>query len=138
MDSFATNWCIQPFSITNGTGNIGSRWEEWLGRFENYLCAADISEDKRKSALLLHLAGEEIFDLYGSLPVIEETVQANPNGEAQGSQQAQAGAYETTKNKLKLYFAPKINKNFEIFKFRETSQQQGETLDQYYARLLKL
>lgn len=31
-----------------------------------------------------------------------------------------------------------MNTEFEIFNFRQTKQQAGETIDQYYARLLKL
>ena len=43
------------------------RWERWIARFENLLVAKNITGDNRKKALLLHHAGEEVFDLYFTL-----------------------------------------------------------------------
>ena len=40
--------------------------------------------------------------------------------------------------KLDAYFNPKENIDFEIFKFRTATQQNGETIDQYTTRLRKL
>ncbi|KAK9688310.1 RNase H-like domain found in reverse transcriptase [Popillia japonica] len=37
-----------------------------------------------------------------------------------------------------MYFKPKLNLQFEIFKFRQAKQESSENIDQFYARLLKL
>jgi len=42
------------------------------------------------------------------------------------------------KDKLDAYFAPKKNVNFEIFQFRQATQQPGETIDQFVTWLQKL
>ena len=40
--------------------------------------------------------------------------------------------------KLDDYFVPKKNMDFDTFQFRQAIQQDGETIDQYVARLRKL
>jgi hypothetical protein len=39
---------------------------KWLQKLENLMCTMDISDDKRKKALLLHYCGEETYDIYDS------------------------------------------------------------------------
>lgn len=46
--------------------------------------------------------------------------------------------YGSAKRTLTLHFFLKKNLNFEIFNFRQAKQQNHESLDQFYARLLKL
>ena len=45
-----------PFDPDIEPHTVGSRWEKWLDRFENYLVAMDITDGKRQKALLLHFA----------------------------------------------------------------------------------
>lgn len=42
----------------------GPRWEKWCSRLENLLDGMNIDNDKRKRALLLHYAGERVYDIY--------------------------------------------------------------------------
>lgn len=44
--------------------NVETRWKSWLLRFENFLIAVNITNDERKKALLLHHAGEYVFNIY--------------------------------------------------------------------------
>lgn len=63
---------LPPFSSFNieatDANKIGLEWAKWVGRFENFLAAYNITSDVRKKALLLHYAGKEVHDLYRSLP----------------------------------------------------------------------
>nr|XP_023027730.1 uncharacterized protein LOC111515762 [Leptinotarsa decemlineata] len=72
----------------------------------------------------LHHIGDDAYDLYTSLP--------DPASSSSDNE------YDKAKLKLSNYFKPKINVEFEIYNFRQAKQLHGETLDQYYARLLKL
>ena len=49
----------------NTDGNLASEWEKWKKRFQYYVAAAGLSDNKQKQAVLLHLIGQaglEIFD----------------------------------------------------------------------------
>lgn len=116
---------LPTFNISEEEGDVASRFKKSLSRFENFLIAANITEAARKKALLLHLAGEEIHDIFDTLPNVQQgTVQQDE--------------YEQAKHKLKTHFEPKINKEMEIYKFRQTKQESNETTDQFYLRLMKL
>ena len=71
-------------------------------------------------AMLLHYAGEAVFELSDVVGVIE-----NDN-------------FAETKRKLTEYFRPQCNEEYEIFKFRQAEQMAAETLDQYNTRLQQL
>ncbi|KAJ3659377.1 hypothetical protein Zmor_011067 [Zophobas morio] len=125
MDNHSTP--VPPFHIAEDPNNVGSRWEKWLNRFDNYLIAAGIDNEDRKKAMLLHYAGEEVHDLYLSFPELPvNTAQPNESPSL------------TAKRKLKQYFTPRVNKEFEMFNFRQARQSENETIDQFYAKLLKL
>jgi len=82
-------------------------------RFETYIVA---TENKQKRALLLYQAGkatQEIFD------ILQNT----------------GDNYQTAKQRLEEYFAPRKNIDFQ---FRQTTQLPDETIDQFVTRLCKL
>ena len=58
---------FSPFDPDIEPHTVGSRWEKWLDRFENYLVAMDINDGKRQKALSLHFAGESVLQTYESL-----------------------------------------------------------------------
>lgn len=139
-------WHEAPFN-TSDISNIGGRWLKWIDRFENFLEASDITDAKRKKALLLHLAGDEVFSIFQSLPdppPIENVTENDEDSEDDEQQNGNNAAvdevdeYERAKVKLKNHFVPRTNVNFEIFNFRQCKQHTGESIDQFYARLLKL
>ncbi|KAK9709356.1 hypothetical protein QE152_g26685 [Popillia japonica] len=117
---------IPPLDMRSDIGNIGERWAKWIQRLENYLVATNIVDENRKTAILLHLIGEDAYDTYMSLPEIPE------------SDPSLTSPFEIAKQKLKAYFEPKVNIDFETFRFRDAKQMSDETIDQYYTRLLKL
>ena len=56
---------------------------------------------KGKKALPLHYAGDEVFEIYGTI---------DNTGDEKG--------FDETKQALTNYFKPKVNTEFEIFEFR--------------------
>ncbi|XP_064485116.1 uncharacterized protein LOC135397437 [Ornithodoros turicata] len=126
--------------------NIGLEWAKWVERFENFLIACNITEAQRKKALLLHYVGEEIYDLFRSLP--EACTQTVPSTSistttqqttaTQATQETSTSEYDAAKAKLDAYLAPRVNPTFAVYRFRQAQQNDGESLDAFYARLREL
>ena len=89
-------------------------------RFENLLIALDIKDNKRKRALLLHCIGESTLNIFETL-----------------TETGRADDYDKACEVLNEHFKPHKNTWFEIFKLRKTTQNIGETLDQYHVRLVQ-
>ncbi|XP_053380302.1 uncharacterized protein K02A2.6-like [Mercenaria mercenaria] len=98
---------------------VDTRWKKWCQRLENLLIGLDITNEKRKRALLLHYAGEEVNDIFDTL---SET----------------GDDYKTALLKLTEYFAPKKCTEYEVYKFRQAKQESSETIDTYHTRLRQL
>ena len=81
----------------------------------------DIKDNKRKRALLLHFSGEQAKDIFDTLP---NTGTGNDYAEAL--------------DKLTTVFAPKKCTAFEIYKFRQATQEANEPIDTFHNRLRKL
>lgn len=102
--------------IGEDKANIGSLWDKWLKRFENYIAAIDIDDDSRKRKMLLHFVGSNTFDDFQTI--------------------ADTGTeYKTAVEKLTLHFKPKVTKQFERALFRRMKQEKGEKIDTYHTRL---
>ena len=84
----------KPFNI-HADGAIAQRWRKWIKRLENLFVAAAIGDKKRQRALLLYYAGEEVSEIFDTLPDMGED-------------------FETAKTKLNEYFDPKKNVEFEL------------------------
>ena len=114
--SLAASTILSTFDCDNDAPNLSLRWDRWLARFENYLCAVNITNDARCKAMLLHHAGEKVFEIY-------ETISD------QGDQ------FADVKTKLNTYFRPMKDTAMSVFQFREEAQKPSETIDQYCTRL---
>ena len=99
--------------------SCGPRWEKWIKRFENYLVAVNITNDERKQALLLLIAGEKVHEIYDTI-------------------QGDADKYVDTKNKLTDYFQPMKDTHMAVYHFRELTQSATEKIDQFVTRLRAL
>ena len=110
---------LPPFDPVTEPSSLCQRWKAWKRRFETYLVALNVTEDKQKRALLLYQAGQETQELFDTLPDTGED-------------------YATAIAKLDNYFMPKKNVDYEIFQFRQAPQKAGETVDQFVTRLRKL
>ncbi|KAK3092635.1 hypothetical protein FSP39_005203 [Pinctada imbricata] len=110
------------FDVHTDEGNVATRWKKWLDRYKNLVVALGITDKNRQKALLLHYAGIEVHDIFS-------TLQVNDNEE---------DVFKQTTDALNAYFAPKVNREFEVYKFRNAKQNIGENIDTYHTRLRKL
>lgn len=109
-----------PFDYDADKTNAGPKWEKWVGRLENLFTGLKIEDDKQQRALLLHYAGERVYDIYEA-----EKGTTEPK-------------YADTKKVLTDYFKPKKNVQMEIYTFRSCKQSDTETLDEYVTKLRTL
>ena len=58
---------IPPFVPFEQTGSVGPWWDRWKTRLQYYIDARGITLDNRKRALLLHLAGPTVQDIFATL-----------------------------------------------------------------------
>eukprot|EP00794_Sanderia_malayensis_P021156 gene21156-23236_t len=107
---------LPPFDPDLDVGaSVGPRWRTWLADFETFVIANDITDAKRKRALLLYQAGSRVREIFRQLQDYQKAV-----------------------DKLNEYFEPQKNRLYEVYKFRQAKQQEGETLAQFHTRLRSL
>lgn len=100
--------------------DAGPKWEKWIERLELLFTGMDINDNGRKRALLLHYAGESVYDIYNA-----------EKGESPTT-------YVGTKQVLSTYFSPRKNVQMAVYKFRNCKQSGTQTLDEYVTELRKL
>jgi hypothetical protein len=122
MAELRLNESLKPFSV-QPLNTAAQRWDRWLARFSNFVEASNLTDDDRKKAVLLHVAGEEIFDIY----MVRLT-----------DQEREEATFDVVVDELNSYFRPRRNTEYEVYKFRKTQQEEGETIDQFYNKLLAL
>ena len=96
------------FDVTH-TSTQAARWKKWQSRFRNLLVAMNVTDKKRKRALLLHYAGEPTND----------TLPDTTPGEGEDT-------FEKAIQALKNYFTPRQNREYEIYVFRKAKQESNE------------
>ena len=116
---------MAPFQPDVDPTNTAARWKKWLDRFENLIIAFKVTDNNRKKALLLHLAGEFVFEVYEGLVISDIPDDADA---------AVNNAYTATKKALTDHFSPKKNTEFEVFNFRLAQQSAGEATDAKLAK----
>ena len=112
----------REFDVYTDSANTGGRWQKWLARFTNMMVAMDVQSRARQKALLLHYAGEQVFEIFETLP---DTSDASDD-------------FEKACEKLTTYFSPKKNMEYEVYQFRKQKQEIGESLDTYHTHLRRL
>ena len=113
-----------PFDITQDQGALGLRWKKYITRFCNLLVAINVQDKKRQKALLLHYAGEDVNDIFDTLPNTTATSDENP--------------LEKAIDALTSYFTPKKNVAYEEYLFHQAKQDPEEKIMAYYTRLKHL
>ena len=119
------------FSVHSEESSAGPRWRKWIDKFENLLCALDIQNDSRRKALLLHYVGDEAYDIYLSFSDAMKGIGAVDTD-------GNTNEYNVLKKSFTTYFTPKENQAFEIYKFRQAKQIEGENIDSFHTRLRTL
>lgn len=117
--------------------NIGSEWQKWLPRFENFLGAFDGKDNARRQSLPLHYAGERVYDISETLPdlQIDSTSSQASTSSSSSTPPASSNPNHVLKDKLNAYFNPRTNTALEIFQFRQAIQLESESIGQFCVRL---
>ena len=105
-----------PFDPFKQAGNIASRWTRWKAQLEYYIDVRGVTVDSHKRALLLHLTGPDVQDIFATL-------------------QDTGTAYKDAITALDTYCSPQKNFQFERRTFRQTHQAPNEPINQYIMHL---
>ena len=107
------------FQVSEDPSSVAQLWKKWCSVFEYYILATGVTNDEQKRTLLLHVAGQEVQDVFATLTPADAT-------------------FTSAKEVLNKYFAPKTNVRYERFLFRQCSQLAHESVDSFVTRLHKL
>ncbi|MES9882797.1 MAG: RNase H-like domain-containing protein [Sedimenticola sp.] len=107
------------FAVLGEQTNLAKAWEQYMKRFEYYIRAAGITKDEQKRALLLHVSGQQVQDIFETLPDTGTT-------------------YDHAVLHLTNYFKPRKNVAYDRHVFRKAKQEDVETIDNFVVRLSKL
>jgi len=111
---------LLTFGPLSEPSSLSQRWKSWIKRFETYIIAMKIANNKQKHALFLNQAGEATQEIFNTLQ--------NTGNDYQKAKQQQ----------LEDYLAPRKNVDFQVFQFCQTAQLPDKTIDQFVTRLCKL
>lgn len=106
----------KAFSVQEDPSSVAQRWKKWLSSFEIYLKAAGITKDEQKAALLLHIAGLEVQEIFATLTPIGDDL----------------------KTCLNAYIKPKANIRYERFLFSQCVNEVNEKIDTFVTKLKHL
>ena len=113
---------LERFDV-HDTATVTPRWRKWRRAFDYFLVAKGVTSAAQKKALLLHLAGPDVQDIFDTLPV--------PAVDEQHDEYAVALAA------LDQYFQPRVNVPYERHLFRQLRQESHESVSQFATRLSK-
>ena len=109
----------KAFAVSVDPSSVSQRWKKWLSSYDVYLRATGVTKEDQKTALLLHVAGSEVQDIFATL---------TPAGQT----------YNDLKTCLNDYFTPKTNIRYERFLFRQCVNEADEKIDSFVTRLKHL
>ncbi|XP_053406612.1 uncharacterized protein K02A2.6-like [Mercenaria mercenaria] len=112
---------IEQFDVSGDQTSLSQRWDKWMKQFNFFTVGSGITDATQKRALLLHLAGPETQEIFGTL---------TETGEDKD--------YDKAVEKLTDYFKPKKNIAYERHIFRCEIQRESETVEQFSTRLKHL
>lgn len=117
---------IQHFACYTEPATLGTRWKRWLTSFELFADGkglilgenTPVATQQRRRALLLHLAGPDVQDIFSTL-------------------QGTGGPtdYKEAVDALNEYFVPQVNTALARHEFQKLHQKPGETVQQFATRL---
>ena len=106
---------IPSFDCKTDTSTLGPRWRRWKRAFDYFLLAKGVTQAAQKKALLLHMAGFDVQDIFETLD--------EPEGDAD--------VYVKAVTALDNYFQPRTNIPYERHVFRQLQQRDAESIDQF-------
>ena len=100
-------------------GNLDRRWKLYREEVEIFLTASGITNDNQKRAVLLHVSGKQVRDIFNTLSDVGTT-------------------YQEACERLVEYFLPKKNIIYERWQFHNAKQNSDEQTLTYVTRLKTL
>ena len=97
---------------------VGLRFEKWTKRLDLLFTAIDITDAKRKKAILLHYGGEELSDIFETLTI-----------------QGDSDDYQKTVKTLKDHFTPRDCIDQHVYNFHKEVQRPNENISAFHTRL---
>ena len=125
------NCSFAHFDCQNTEG-ISVRWNKYLARYKNMMKGFNITNPEQLLALLLHFGGEDLYDIFESLPEAEKA--SIPATEGNPAQDVFVRGCAVLSN----YFTPKQNTEYQKYEFRRCLQLPSESLDKFVSRLKAL
>ena len=119
MAKLLQNLPIVPEFSLDDSSNLDKRWKLYREEINLFLLASGISNDAQKRAVLLHMSGPQVREVFNTL---EDT----------------GTSYDQACQRLDEYFLPKKNLIYERWCFRSTKQMEAESCATYVTRLRKL
>ena len=101
--------------------SLATRWRDCMADFEMFITASGITDAKRKRALLLYQSGPRVREIFKQIP-----------------DTGMDEDYDIATAKLQEYFEPQTSRRYEVYRFRQATQERNETLDQFHTRLQTL
>ena len=110
---------VEPFDTTGDHSSVSQRWTSWKTSFEFYLGASGVNDKKQQRCLLLHCAGNQVQEIFATLPDTGED-------------------YAPAMTKLTEHFSQHKNVPFQRHVFRKCVPEEGETVRKFVTRLQRL
>lgn len=127
MAAVASSIQYPPFDCQEE--NVAVRWNRWVSRLtDNVFVAYEITGDQRKRALLLALGGEELNDIYDSIPAAER------NRRLPHADHPDDTHFGRTVAALTAHFNPRRNVEYQKYLFRKMTQGDDKAMV-FYGKL---
>lgn len=115
---------VKAFDAVGDPSTLAQRWGTWKSEFELYVVASGVSDATQQRALLLHLAGPQVRDIFNN------SIPTAARGEAKD--------YKKAMDALTEYFKPQKNVPMARQAFLAAQPRAGETINNFVTRLQML
>ena len=105
---------LEPFVIDSG--NLDKRWKIYMNEVNLFLLASGITNDTQKRAVLLHVSGKQVRQVFNTFTDV-------------------GTSYQDACDKLQEHFVPKKNIIYERWQFRNARQTEAENCLPFVTRL---
>ena len=115
--------CLSPNDCIEEPATLAQRWDKWKAEFELYVAASGLEDKLQKRALLLHLAGPGVREIFEKYP---DEVKGN------------AKEFDKAMTCLSNHFKVKKNVSLARQKLLANKPNPGETINNFVTRLKSL
>ena len=115
--------CLSPFDCIGEPATLAQRWDKWKAEFELYVASSGVEDKVQKRAILLHLAGPGVREIFKTYPA-----------EVRGDNKEFDKAMKCLSDHLKV----KKNVPLARQKLLASKPNPGETINNFVTRLKSL